>query len=258
MALIHSTALIDPKAQLSDDVEVGPYSIIGPNVIIDQGTTVAAHVVIEGHTHIGRNNRIFQFCSLGAIPQDMKYKGESTRLEIGNNNVIREFCSFNLGTVQGNGVTKLGNDNWIMANVHLAHDCTVGNHTIFANNASLAGHVTIGDWVFLGGYSLIHQFGIVGDHAMTAFASAVSQDIPPFVTAAGNRAVPTGINSEGLKRRGFSSDAIAAIKDAYKTLYRRGLSLEEAKAKILAQAELVPEMQPFIPFFEHAVRGIMR
>lgn len=258
MALIHSTALIDPKAQLFDDVEVGPYSIIGPNVVIEQGTTVAAHVVIEGHTHIGKNNCIFQFCSLGAIPQDMKYKGEPTRLEIGSNNVIREFCSFNLGTVQGNGVTKLGNDNWIMANVHLAHDCIVGNHTIFANNASLAGHVTIGDWVFLGGYSLIHQFGIVGDHAMTAFASAVSRDIPPFVTVAGNRAVPTGINSEGLKRRGFSTEAIAAIKEAYKTLYRRGLPLEEAKAKILAQAEVVPEMKPFIPFFEYAVRGIMR
>lgn len=258
MAFIHPTALIDPKAQISDDVEVGAYSIIGPNVSIGAGTTVAAHVVIEGHTSIGKNNRIFQFCSLGAIPQDKKYNGEPTRLEVGDNNVIREFCSFNLGTAQGNGVTRLGNDNWIMAYVHLAHDCAVGDHTIFANNSSLAGHVTIGDWVILGGFSLVHQFGIVGDHAMTAFASAVSQDVPPFVMAAGNRAVPTGINSEGLKRRGFSVEAIAAIKDAYKTLYRRGLPLEEAKAKILAQAANIPEMQPFVPFFERAVRGIMR
>lgn len=258
MTRIHPTALIDPKAQLAVDVEVGAYSMIGPDVCIDAGTRVAAHVVIEGHTTIGKNNQIFQFCSLGAIPQDKKYRGEPTCLEIGDNNVIREFCSFNLGTAQGNGVTRLGHENWIMAYVHLAHDCTVGNHTIFANNASLAGHVTIGDWVILGGFSLIHQFGMVGEHAMTAFASAVSQDIPPFVMAAGNRAVPTGVNVEGLKRRGFSAESITAIKDAYKTLYRRGLSLEDAKVQIIAQAKSVPEMQPFISFFEHAVRGIMR
>jgi UDP-N-acetylglucosamine acyltransferase len=255
---IHSTAIVDPQAKIAADVEIGAYSIIGPNVEIGAGCWIGPHVVIEGHTTLGRNNRVFQFCSLGAAPQDKKYAGEPTRLEIGDNNTIREFCTFNLGTSQDVGVTRVGNDNWIMAYVHLAHDCQVGNHTIFANNATLAGHVHIGDWVILGGFTSVHQFSVVGDHAMTAFASAVTQDVPPFVMAAGNRAVPAGINSEGLKRRGFTPEAIRAIKNAYKALYRQGLSYDEAKAAVLQAASEQEAMEPFVRFFAASARGIIR
>ncbi|MGL6070870.1 acyl-ACP--UDP-N-acetylglucosamine O-acyltransferase [Craterilacuibacter sp.] len=255
---IHSTAIVDPQAKIAADVEIGAYSIIGPNVEIGAGCWIGPHVVIEGHTTLGKNNRVFQFCSLGAAPQDKKYAGEPTRLEIGDNNTIREFCTFNLGTSQDVGVTRVGNDNWIMAYVHLAHDCQVGNHTIFANNATLAGHVHIGDWVILGGFTSVHQFSVVGDHAMTAFASAVTQDVPPFVMAAGNRAVPAGINSEGLKRRGFTPDAIRAIKNAYKALYRQGLPYEEAKAVVLQAASEQEAMEPFVRFFAASARGIIR
>jgi UDP-N-acetylglucosamine acyltransferase len=255
---IHPTAIVDPKAEIAADVEIGAYSIVGPNVKIDAGTWVGPHVVIEGHTSIGKNNRIFQFCSLGAAPQDKKYAGEPTRLEIGDNNTIREFCTFSTGTVQDIGVTRLGNDNWIMAYVHLAHDCQVGNHTIFANNATLAGHVVVGDWVILGGFTSVHQFTIIGDHAMTAFSSAVAQDVPPFVMAAGNRAKPAGINSEGLKRRGFSAEAIRSIKNAYKTLYRQGLNLDEARAQIEDEAKKHAELEPFTRFFGLSERGIIR
>ncbi|MBP6115664.1 MAG: acyl-ACP--UDP-N-acetylglucosamine O-acyltransferase [Neisseriaceae bacterium] len=258
MSNIHPTALVDAKAQLADDVTVGPYTVIGPNVVIGAGTTIGPHVVIEGHTTIGQNNHIFQFASLGAIPQDKKFANEPTRLEIGDNNTIREFCTFNLGTVQGGGVTKIGNDNWIMAYVHLAHDCIVGNHTIFANNASLAGHVTIGDWVILGGYTLVHQFGVIGPHAMTAFAAGVHKSVPPYVMGAGFRAEPAGINSEGLRRRGFSSEDIATVKRAYKTLYRQGLTLNEAKAAILEEAKTHAVLQPFVDFFASEERGIIR
>ena len=258
MSLIHPTAIIDPKAELDSSVRVGPYTVIGAHVQIGAGTSIGAHAVIEGHTTIGENNTIFQFASLGAVPQDKKYAGEPTRLIIGNNNSIREFSTFNLGTVTGIGETRVGNDNWIMAYVHLAHDCVVGNHTIFANNASLAGHVTINDWVILGGYSLVHQFCIIGEHAMTAFAAGVHKDVPPYVMAAGYRAEPAGLNTEGLKRRGFSAEQIANIKNVYKILYRQGLPYEEARAQIVALADTAPELAVFKDFFAVSERGVIR
>ena len=258
MSLIHPTAIIDPKAELDSSVRVGPYTVIGAHVQIGAGTGIGAHAVIEGHTTIGENNTIFQFASLGAVPQDKKYAGEPTRLIIGNNNTIREFTTFNLGTVTGIGETRVGNDNWIMAYVHLAHDCVVGNHTIFANNASLAGHVTINDWVILGGYSLVHQFCIIGEHAMTAFAAGVHKDVPPYVMAAGYRAEPAGLNTEGLKRRGFSAEQIANIKNVYKILYRQGLPYEEARAQIVALADTASELAVFKDFFAVSERGVIR
>ncbi|RXZ42077.1 acyl-ACP--UDP-N-acetylglucosamine O-acyltransferase [Crenobacter cavernae] len=255
---IHPTAIVDPKAQIAPDVEIGAYSIVGPDVTIDSGSWIGPHVVVEGHTAIGKNNRVFQFCSLGAAPQDKKYAGEPTRLEIGDNNTIREFCTFNVGTAQDVGVTRMGDDNWVMAYVHMAHDCQVGNHTIFANNATLAGHVHVGDWVILGGFTSVHQFTVIGEHAMTAFSSAIAQDVPPFVMAAGNRAKPAGINAEGLKRRGFSPEAIRAIKSAYKTIYRQGLAYDDARSQIEAEALKVPELAPFTRFFALSERGIIR
>ena len=259
---IHSSAVIAPGAQLDSSVEVGAFTVIGPHVQIGAGTRIGPHVVIEGHTTIGRDNQIFQFSSLGAAPQDKKYAGEPTRLEIGDRNTIREFVTFNLGTVQDAGATRIGNDNWIMAYVHLAHDCQLGNNIILANNATLAGHVHLGDWVFLGGFTSVHQFCHIGAHAMTAFTAAVSQDIPPFVTAAGNRAVPAGINSEGLKRRGFSSEQIMAIKRAYKVIYRSGLPLEQAKLELQQLEDKSPESAAHIrqmrEFIEVSTRGIIR
>jgi len=255
---IHPTALVDPAAQLAPDVEVGAYSIIGPDVQIDSGTRIGPHVVIHGHTQIGKNNEIFQFCSLGEVPQDKKYRGEPTRLEIGDNNTIREFCTLSIGTAQDVGVTRLGNDNWIMAYVHIAHDCQVASHTIMANNATLAGHVHIGDWVILGGFTAVHQFCIIGEHAMTSFSSAIAQDVPPFVMAHGNRAQPAGINSEGLKRRGFSPEAIREVRNAYKMLYRQGLSYDDARAQILQKASTCEELMPFTRFFALSERGIIR
>ncbi|WP_293229469.1 acyl-ACP--UDP-N-acetylglucosamine O-acyltransferase [Paludibacterium sp.] len=255
---IHPTALIDPSAELAEDVEVGAYSIIGPHVEIGAGTRIGPHVVLDGHTRLGANNRVFQFASVGAEPQDKKYAGEPTRLEIGDNNTIREFCTINTGTAQDAGVTRIGDDNWIMAYVHIAHDCQIGSRTIMANNTTLAGHVHVGDWVFLGGFTAVHQFVIIGEHAMTAFCSAVAQDVPPFVTAHGNRAVPSGINSEGLKRRGYSPEAIRTVKNAYKTLYRQGLPLEAAREQILAEAETSAELAPFTRFFALSERGIIR
>jgi len=255
---IHPTAIVDPAARLADDVEIGAYSIIGPHVEIDSGTWVGPHVVINGHTRIGKNNKIYQFCSLGEAPQDKKYAGEPTRLEIGDNNTIREFCTFNIGTSQDVGVTRVGNDNWIMAYVHIAHDCQLGDHIIMANNATLAGHVHLGDWVILGGFTTVHQFVIVGEHAMTAFASAVAQDVPPFVMAHGNRAEPAGINTEGMKRRGFSPEAIRQVRQAYKTLYRQSLGFDEAREKILQQACDYAELAPFTRFFALSERGIIR
>ncbi|MFN4235786.1 MAG: acyl-ACP--UDP-N-acetylglucosamine O-acyltransferase [Vogesella sp.] len=256
---IHPTAIIADGAQIADDVEIGAYSIIGANVSIGSGTWVGPHVVIEGHTTIGKNNRIFQFCSLGAIPQDKKYAGEPTRLEIGDGNTIREFCTFNLGTAQDVGVTRLGNNNWIMAYVHLGHDCQIGDNTIFANNATLGGHVHVGDWVILGGFTSVHQFCHIGDHAMTAFSSAVAQDVPPYVMAHGNRAVPAGINAEGLKRRGFSAEQIRTVRNAYKSLYRKGLGFDEARAEIETEAAAgKTELDAFVRFFAAANRGIIR
>ena len=257
MTLIHPTALIDPKAELDSSVKVGAYTVIGPNVKIGTGSEIAHHVSIEGHTEIGENNRIFQFASLGAEPQDKKYKGEPTRLIIGKGNTIREFTTFNLGTVTGIGETRIGDDNWIMAYCHLAHDCVVGSHTIFANNASLAGHVEIGDYAVLGGYTLVFQFCRIGDYAMTAFAAGVHKDVPPYFMAAGYRAEPAGLNSEGMRRNGFSAEQIARVKDAYKTLYRDGLLYRDAKAKISEAAETVPELAVLSRFLESSQRGII-
>ena len=263
MTSIHATAIVDPKAQLDDNVEVGAYSIIGPNVSIGSGTRIGPHVVIDGHTTIGRDNTFFQFSSIGAAPQDKKFKGEPTRLEIGDRNVVREFCTFNLGTTQDVGVTRLGNDNWIMAYVHLAHDCQVGNNTIFANNAQLAGHVHVGDWVILGGFSNIHQFCKIGPHAMLGMSTSLTQDVPPFVLVTGNPASPHGVNVEGLKRRGFSREAISAIRESYKLLYRSGLTLEEAKAAMVKEeaslsADAAIHMRATREFLNHATRGIVR
>lgn len=256
--MIHSSAIIDPKAELDSSVEVGAYSIIGPNVRIGSGTRVGSHVVIKGPTTIGKNNHIFQFSSLGEAPQDKKYNEEPTSLEIGDGNTIREFCTFNRGTVQDKAVTRIGNDNWIMAYVHIAHDCQIGNHTIFANNSSLAGHVDVHDYAILGGFTLIHQFCKVGSHVITAVGSVVFKDIPPYVTAAGYDAKPHGINSEGLKRRGFSPASITKIKRAYKALYRNGLTLEEAKQQLGDQLKDCAELGILLEFLNKSTRGIVR
>jgi UDP-N-acetylglucosamine acyltransferase len=256
--MIHPSAIVHPRAKLAADVSVGPYSIVGEHVEIDEGTTVGAHVVIEGRTRIGRNNRIFAHSALGGEPQDKKYAGEPTRLEIGDRNTIREFCTFNCGTVQDAGVTRIGSDNWLMAYVHVAHDCRVGNHTIFANAASIAGHVHVGDHAILGGFTGVHQFVLIGAHSMTAGATLLLQDLPPYVMAAGNAAKPFGINAEGLKRRGFGEEQITEIRRAYKTLYRSGLTLEEAKATIAVQAAKTPALQLLADFLERSTRGIVR
>ncbi len=203
MRKIHATALVDPAAELADDVEVGPYSVVGSSVRIGAGTVLTSHVVVSGRTTIGRGNRFFPFCSIGGVPQDKKYGGEDTELVIGDGNTIRESCTISIGTAQGGGVTRLGSDNWIMAYAHIAHDCVIGDHTILANNATLAGHVTLGDWVIMGGMSAIHQFCAMGPHSMAAGGSIVLRDVPPFVICSGNPAEPHGINTEGLKRRGF-------------------------------------------------------
>jgi UDP-N-acetylglucosamine acyltransferase len=255
---IHPTAIVDPKAELATDVTVGPYSVIGPNVKIDSGTSVGSHVVISGHTSIGKHNQIFQFSSLGEAPQDKKYQGEPTKLEIGDHNTIREFCTFNRGTSQDKGVTKIGNHNWIMAYVHIAHDCHVHNNTILANNSSLAGHVDMYDYAILGGFTLIHQFCKIGQHVITAVGSVVFKDIPPYVTASGYDANPHGINAEGLKRRGFSAESITKIKRAYKTLYRQSLTLDEAKVKLTNQALTAPELSLLVEFLNESTRGIIR
>ncbi len=257
-APIHPTALVHPGARLGQDVEIGPYAVIGEHVEIGDGSTIGPHAVITGHTRIGRGNRIFQFVSLGEEPQDKKYAGEPTRLEIGDHNTIREFCTFNTGTVQDKGVTRIGDHNWIMAYVHIAHDCVVGDHTIFANNASLAGHVSVQDHAILGGFTGVHQFCRVGAHVITGIASVIRLDVPPFITLAGNPAAPHGINAEGLKRRGYGAEAVSAIKAAYKTLYKSGLGLAEARAAIAAEAERVPELQPLADFLAVAGRGIVR
>lgn len=255
---IHPTAIVDAKAELANDVKVGAFSIIGPDVKIDSGTSVGPHVVISGHTTIGKHNQIFQFSSLGEAPQDKKYQGESTKLEIGDHNTIREFCTFNRGTAQDKGTTKIGNHNWIMAYVHIAHDCHVHNNTILANNSSLAGHVDMHDYAILGGFTLVHQFCKIGQHVITAVGSVVFKDIPPYVTASGYDANPHGINAEGLKRRGFSADSITNIKRAYKTLYRQSLTLDEAKAVLTKEALKAPELSLLVEFLNQSTRGIIR
>jgi UDP-N-acetylglucosamine acyltransferase len=255
---IHATAIVHPGARLGKEVEIGPYSIIGEYVEIGDGTWIGPHVVIDGRVRIGRDNRIFQFCSLGGVPQDKKYAGEPTWLEIGDHNTIREYCAFSIGTSQDTGVTRVGNDNWIMAYVHIAHDCEVGNDTIFANNATLAGHVQVGDWAILGGFTGVHQFVRVGAHSFCGVGTVLLQDLPPYVTVAGNPAAPHGINSEGLRRRGFSSEALRAIKRAYRTLYRSGLSLDEAREEIAGIALEHGEVQLFSEFIHSPGRGLVR
>ena len=262
MATIHPTAIIEAGAELDSSVSVGPYSIVRAQVRIGAGTEVGPHCVIEGRTTIGRDNRIFQFCSLGAVPQDKKYAGELTELHIGDRNTIREFCTFNLGTAQDTAVTRLGDDNWVMAYVHIAHDCQVGGNTILANNATLAGHVSVGDWVIIGGLTGVHQFVKIGAHAMLGFASAVSQDVPPFMMVDGNPLAVRGFNVEGLRRRGFGPERIAAVKQMHRLLYRSGLTFEQAKEGINALAAEQPEAAGDVAmmssFLSHATRGIAR
>lgn len=256
--MIHPSAIVPPGARLGENVSIGAYSIIGEHVEIGSDTWIGPHVVIEGHTRIGRNNRIFQFASLGAVPQDKKYANEPTRLEIGDGNTIREFCTLNCGTAQDAGVTRLGNDNWIMAYVHVAHDCQIGDHTIFANNAQLAGHVHVGEYAILGGFTGVHQFVRIGAHSFTAIATVLVHDLPPYVMAAGDTAKPYGINTEGLRRRGFSAAALAAIKRAYKTLYKSGLTLDQARAQLSEQARTCAEIGLLADFLLGSTRGIVR
>ena len=256
--MIHPTAIIDPKAEIDSSVTIGAYSTVGAGVKIGANTRIGSHVVLKGPTTIGKNNHIFQFSSLGEEPQDKKYKDEPTELVIGDNNTIREFCTFNRGTIQDKGVTTIGNDNWIMAYVHIAHDCTIGNNTIFANNSSLAGHVDVYDYAILGGFTLIHQFCKIGAHVITAVGSVVFKDIPPYVTAAGYDAKPHGINAEGLKRRGYTSEEITQIKRAYKALYRNSLSLEEAKIELQNMHANCDKIKLLSDFLTISSRGIIR
>ena len=262
MANIHPSAIVDPKAELDASVEVGPFTVIGPHVKVGAGTTIGPHVVLEGHTTLGRENRIFQFCSIGAANQDKKYLGEPTELVIGDRNTIREFVTLHVGTVQDKAVTRIGDDNWIMAYTHVAHDCVVGNHVTMANNTTLAGHVEIGDWATIGGLVGIHQFVKVGAHVMVGFASAVSQDVPPFMLVDGNPLAVRGINVVGLRRRDFSAERIGAVKQMHKLLYREGRTLEDAKAAIAALAQSVPDAAAYVAlmsdFLAAATRGIAR
>lgn len=256
--MIHATAVIDAAAELAADVTIGPYSVIGPDVTIGAGTEIGPHVVIRGPTRIGEDNRIFQFASVGDAPQDKKYANEPTRLEIGDRNTIREFVTLNRGTVQDEGVTRIGDDNWIMAYVHIAHDCRIGNQTIFANNASLAGHVTVDDYAILGGFTLVHQFCAIGAHSLTAFGSGISKDVPPYVTVGGSPARPHGLNMEGLRRRGFSEDVRKRLKDAYRVLYRENLSLADAIERLQSAAADCDELRLLVDFLGKQTRGIVR
>ncbi len=256
--MIHPTALIDPAARIAENVQVGAYSIIGAGVEIGAGCEIGPHVVIHGPCQIGQNNRIYSFSSIGEAPQDKKYHGENTTLIIGDNNVIRENVTINRGTVQGGGMTKIGNDNWIMAYVHIAHDCIVADHTIFANNASLAGHVIIDDYVILGGFTLVSQFNWIGAHAFSAMGSVISSNVPPYVLVSGHMAAPVGINTEGLRRRAFSPQQISHIRNAYKRLYRSGLKLEQAREEIRNRAQSADELQILVEFLDKQKGGIIR
>jgi len=255
---IHPTAIVDPGAKLSDKVEIGPYSVIGKYVEIGEGSVIGNHVTITGHTKIGKANKIFHYCSLGEAPQDKKYNNEPTSLIIGDRNTIREFCTFNCGTAQDKTVTTIGNDNWIMAYVHIAHDCVLGNNLILANNSSLAGHVEIDDYAILGGFTLVHQFCKIGSHSITAVGSVIFKDVPPFIIAAGYNAKPNGINSEGLKRRDFSSDDVALIKKGYKVIYRDGNTINEAINILQGMTENSLAINTYIDFIEKSTRGIVR
>jgi UDP-N-acetylglucosamine acyltransferase len=256
--VIHPTAIIDPSARIGKNVEIGPWTVIGAEVEIGDGTYIGPHVVIQEYTKIGKDNQIFQFASLGAIPQDKKYKGEHTLLEIGDRNVIREFCTFNRGTMQDKGITKIGNDNLFMAYVHIAHDCMVGNHTIFANNASLAGHVTVEDFVILSGFSGVFQACRVGKYSFASMGSMIDKDVPPFVRVSGYYAKPYGLNTVGLKRHGYNVTTLLNLRRAYKVIYRKGLTVLEAISNLEKMLADCPEIQMFIHFMQRSKRGIVR
>lgn len=256
--MIHPSAIIDPSAIIADDVKIGPFTVIGPKVEIGSGCEIMSHVVINGPTRIGNNNRIFQFASIGEEPQDKKFHGEDTRLEIGDNNLIRESVTINRGTVGGGGVTRIGNNNWIMAYVHIAHDCIVGNDNIFANNASLAGHVLIDDYVILGGFTLVSQFNYLGSHSFSAMGSVISRNVPPYVLVSGHMAKPVGVNVEGLRRRQFNDSQIRNIRQAYKYLYRSGLRMEEAEQKLRSMEQQDQELELLFSFLDRQEGGIIR
>jgi len=256
--LIHSQAIIDPAARLAKGVSVGPFSVIGADVEIGEGTVINSHVVINGPTRIGRDNKVYSFAAIGGDPQDKKYAGEVTELEIGDRNVIREYCTISRGTAQDLGITRIGDDNWIMATVHIAHDCQIGNHNIFANSTTLAGHVIIEDYVILGGFTLVHQFCKVGAHCFTAMNSVISKDVLPFLMVSGHMAKPHGLNSEGLKRRGFSGEALSELRKAYKIIYRSGNTLTQAIAKLEPMAKSCDEVTQLLAFIKSTTRGIVR
>ncbi|KKN35951.1 hypothetical protein LCGC14_0778610 [marine sediment metagenome] len=256
--MIHQTAIIDPSANIADNVSVGPYTIIGADVEIGDGCEIMSHVVINGPTKIGKHNRIFQFASIGEEPQDKKFHGEKTFLEIGDNNLIRESVTINRGTSQGGGVTRIGNNNWIMAYVHIAHDCLIGNDNIFANNSSLAGHVEIDDFVILGGFTLVSQFNYMGSHSFSAMGSVISRNVPPYVLVSGHMAKPFGTNVEGLRRRDFSDEQIKNIKMAYKMLYRSGLKIEEAQQQLSDIQQVSNEITMMLDFLSKQKGGIIR
>lgn len=257
--MIHNTVIIDPDARIGDNVSIGPYSVIGAGVSIGDNTCIKSHVVIQGPTRIGASNRIFPFCCIGEDPQDKKYDNDShSSLEIGDNNVIREYCTINRGTDSGGGKTVVGDGNWIMAYVHIAHDCIVGNNTIFANNTTLAGHVIVDDYAIFGGFTGVHQFCHVGSNCFTAISSVVVKDVPPYLMIAGNTAKPSGLNREGLKRHGFDPDAIEALKQAYKTVYRQGLTISKALEELESLAKAHQEVRLFTDFIANSRRGIVR
>jgi UDP-N-acetylglucosamine acyltransferase len=261
-AEIHPTAIVDPSATIGKNVQVGPYCIIGPHVRIGEDTVLGPHCVVDGHTTIGTQNTFYRFCSVGGMPQDKKYAGEQTRLEIGDRNMFREYVTLNTGTVQDGGVTRIGSDNWVMAYVHVAHDCQIGSQVILANGVQMGGHVHVGDWAIVGGLAAVHQFGKIGAHAMVGGSSALHMDVPPYVMGSGNPCVPVGVNTEGLKRRGYSPEAIAALRDAYKILYRRGLTLEQAREQLVerqaSDADAASAIQVLLDFLATSTRGIIR
>lgn len=256
--MIHTTALVDPGAHLAPGVHVGAYAVIGPDVVIGENTSIGPHAVVSGPTWLGRDNRVSAFCAVGGAPQDKKYGGEPTRLEIGDRNVIREYCSINRGTTQDRGVTRLGSDNWIMAYVHIAHDCQVGDHTVLANGASLAGHVRVEDHACLGGFALVHQFCRIGAHSFSAMGSAILKDVPPYVMVSGNPAQPRGLNGEGLRRRGTGSEPMSLLRQAYRIIYRQGLPLEQALKGLAVLAEQSQEVRGLRDFVRESQRGIVR
>ncbi len=256
--MIHATAIIDPSARIADGVEIGPYSIIGPKVEIDEGTWIGPHVVIQGPTRIGKENRIFQFSSIGEMPQDKKYRGEDTYLEIGDRNIIRESCTFNRGTIQDQGFTKIGSDNLFMAYVHIAHDCIVGNNTIFANNASLAGHAIVEDFAILSGFSGLLQRCKMGKYSFASMGAMMDKDVPPFVKVSGYYAKPFGLNTVGMKRHGFTDEQLLMLKRAYKVIYRKGLTVQSALEELQIMVGDCPEIKMFIDFIGESERGIAR